>query len=59
MTAAAVGVKPNLKLVNLMAGEHMKPDYLKVSLNLLHFPTPNVTNIIEPKKSSNRDSFAA
>lgn len=31
MTAAAVGVELNLKLLNLMAGEHMKPEFLKVS----------------------------
>lgn len=30
MTAAAVGVELNLKLTNLMAGEHMKPEFLKV-----------------------------
>lgn len=32
MTAAAVGVELNLKLTNLMAGEHMKPEFLKVCL---------------------------
>uniref|UniRef100_A0A2M4BZN3 glutathione transferase n=1 Tax=Anopheles marajoara TaxID=58244 RepID=A0A2M4BZN3_9DIPT len=31
MTAAAVGVELNLKLTNLMAGEHMKPEFLKVN----------------------------
>lgn len=32
MTAKAVGVELNLKLVNLMNGEHMTPEYLKVSI---------------------------
>lgn len=32
MTAKAVGVDLNLKLVNLMAGEHLTPEYLKVIL---------------------------
>ncbi|XP_058130510.1 glutathione S-transferase 1 isoform X3 [Anopheles coustani] len=31
MTAAAVGVDLNLKLTNLMAGEHMKPEFLKLN----------------------------
>lgn len=31
MTAKAVGVDLNLKLTNLMAGEHLKPEFLKVS----------------------------
>uniref|UniRef100_A0AAG5CPQ4 glutathione transferase n=1 Tax=Anopheles atroparvus TaxID=41427 RepID=A0AAG5CPQ4_ANOAO len=31
MTAAAVGVELNLKLTNLMAGEHMKPEFLKIN----------------------------
>ncbi|XP_058450650.1 glutathione S-transferase 1 isoform X1 [Malaya genurostris] len=31
MTAEAVGVKLNLKLLNLMAGEHMKPEFLKIN----------------------------
>lgn len=39
MAAEAVGVKLNLKLTNLMAGEHMKPEYLKVSC--LHTPKSN------------------
>lgn len=30
MTAAAVGAKLNLKLLDLLAGEHMKPEFLKV-----------------------------
>lgn len=30
MTAKAVGVDLNLKLTNLMAGEHLKPEYIKV-----------------------------
>lgn len=44
MTAVAVGVDLNLKLTNLMAGEHLKPEYIKVyfvsiqahSINLLY-----------------------
>lgn len=31
MTAKAVGVDLNLKLTNLMAGEHLKPEYLKLN----------------------------
>lgn len=31
MTAKAVGVELNLKLTNLMAGEHLKPEYIAVS----------------------------
>lgn len=31
MTAEAVGAKLNLKLTNLMAGEHLTPEYLAVS----------------------------
>ncbi|XP_052865859.1 glutathione S-transferase 1 isoform X1 [Anopheles cruzii] len=31
MTAAAVGVELNLKLTNLMAGEHLKPEFLKLN----------------------------
>ncbi|XP_052865863.1 glutathione S-transferase 1 isoform X4 [Anopheles cruzii] len=31
MTAAAVGVELNLKLTNLMAGEHLKPEFLKMN----------------------------
>lgn len=33
MAAKAVGVELNLKLTNLMAGEHLKPEYLAVSYN--------------------------
>lgn len=32
MTAKAVGVELNLKLTNLMAGEHLKPEFVAVSL---------------------------
>lgn len=32
MAAEAVGVKLNLKLLNLMTGEHMKPEFLAVSI---------------------------
>ncbi|XP_055847695.1 glutathione S-transferase D1-like isoform X2 [Episyrphus balteatus] len=31
MTAKAVGVELNLKGLNLMAGEHLKPEYLKIN----------------------------
>jgi len=31
MTAKAVGIDLNLKLTNLMAGEHMTPEYLKIN----------------------------
>lgn len=31
MAAAAVGVELNLKLTNLMAGEHLKPEFLKLN----------------------------
>ena len=31
MTAKAVGVDLNLKPINLMAGEHMKPEFIAVS----------------------------
>lgn len=33
MTAKAVGVELNLKRTNLQAGEHLTPEYVKVSLN--------------------------
>lgn len=35
MTAKAVGVDLNLKLTNLMAGEHLTPEYLKVFILFL------------------------
>jgi len=31
MAAAAVGAKLNLKLLNLMTGEHMKPEFVKIN----------------------------
>lgn len=31
LTAAAVGVELNLKLLDLMAGEHLKPEFLKIN----------------------------
>jgi len=31
MTAKAVGVDLNLKLTNLMAGEHLKPEFIKIN----------------------------
>lgn len=37
MTAAAVGAKLNLKLTDLMSGEHLTPEYLKVSYNQVFF----------------------
>lgn len=33
LAAAAVGVDLNLKLTNLMAGDQMKPEFLKVILS--------------------------
>jgi hypothetical protein len=30
LAAKAIGVDLNLKLINLMAGEHLKPEFLKV-----------------------------
>lgn len=32
MAAKALGVELNLKLVNLMEGDHLKPEYLAVSI---------------------------
>lgn len=32
MTAKAVGVNLNLKLLNLLAGEHLKPEFVAVSI---------------------------
>lgn len=37
MTAKTIGVDLNLKLVNLEAGEHMTPEFLRVSI-LIKFP---------------------
>lgn len=37
MTAKAVGVELNLKLTNLMAGDHLKPEFVAVSLHCLLF----------------------
>ncbi|XP_076650582.1 glutathione S-transferase 1-1-like isoform X2 [Halictus rubicundus] len=31
LTAASIGLQLNPKVVNLMAGEHMKPEYLKIN----------------------------
>lgn len=50
MTAEAVGAKLNLKLTNLMAGEHLTPEYLAVSSSAFECtfhakPTPNVCRI--------------
>jgi len=32
MAAKAVGVELNLKVLNLMAGEHLKPEFIKVNI---------------------------
>lgn len=34
MTAKAIGVELNLKLVNLQNGEHLQPEFIKVSFCL-------------------------
>jgi glutathione S-transferase len=36
LAAKAIGVDLNLKLTNLMAGEHLKPEFLKVQFFSLH-----------------------
>jgi len=36
LCAKAMGVELNLKHTNLMAGEHMTPEYLKVGNLILH-----------------------
>jgi glutathione S-transferase len=36
LTAKALGVELNLKELNLMAGEHMTPEFIKVSLQLVY-----------------------
>lgn len=33
MLAKALGIHLNLKIVNIMEGEHLKPEFLRVSLN--------------------------
>jgi hypothetical protein len=49
MAAEAVGAKLNLKLLNLMTGEHMKPEFLQVCMKHLNpqlhpfIPTPYVS----------------
>lgn len=35
-TAKAVGVDLNLKLTNLMAGDHLKPEFIEVNLHFKH-----------------------
>lgn len=37
MTAKAVGVELNLKLTDLMAGEHLKPEFIKVNYFVRNF----------------------
>lgn len=37
MVAKAVGVDLNLKVLNLQAGEHLKPEFLKVSWELINW----------------------
>lgn len=46
MTAKAVGVELNLKLTNLMAGDHLKPEFVAVSLHLFFFLPPFLYFII-------------
>lgn len=41
MAAAAVGAKLNLKLLNLMTGDHMKPEFLAVCIDWNAMKTPN------------------
>lgn len=41
MTAKAVGVELNQKVINLATGEHLKPEFIKVYLLL--FPANSVT----------------
>lgn len=38
LAAAAVGVDLNLKMVDLMAGEQLKPEFIKV---IRDFPSPS------------------
>lgn len=45
MTAKAVGVELNLKLLNLMAGEHLTPEFLKVNYSHSH-PSSHCPNLI-------------
>lgn len=37
MTAKAVGVELNLKLTDLMSGEHLKPEFIKVNYFMGNF----------------------
>jgi hypothetical protein len=38
LAAKAIGVDLNLKLTNLMAGEHLKPEFLKVNFFSFYLP---------------------
>ena len=38
MTCEALKVEYEFIVVNLMAGEHMKPDYLKVCYEMISYP---------------------
>lgn len=44
MTAKAVGVELNLKLTNLMAGEHLKPEFIAVSTHNRFLSLFNLTS---------------
>jgi len=44
MTAKAVGVDLNLKLTNLMAGEHLKPEFVKIN------PQHTVPTLVDTKE---------
>ena len=37
LTAAALGVDLNLKYTDLLNGDHMKPEFLKVKTKFQHF----------------------
>lgn len=41
LTAAAIGVELELKIVNLLAGDHLTPEFLKVSPSKHHFSFAN------------------
>lgn len=42
MAAKAVGVELNLKLTNLVTGEHLKPEFIAVSFPLISFYVPSI-----------------
>ena len=39
MTAQHIGVEFNKKMVDIVAGDHMKPEFLKVSPTFFFFPS--------------------